>query len=165
MKIVAKFIERLFTSDNRSHVVLVVDNYYHQYLLQELATDTDYVIEIKKAKSKRSLQQNKYFWKLLQELERVSKQDMMIWYVHILEETNCKFEYLMGLNEIESHLKSVFRAVKKVAPRTIDGKEVMVYKCFYGSSKYSVKEMQELMEVALKYCAEYNIDMELMKYD
>lgn len=165
MKIIAKYKSTIIDSNHHAHLNVLVENYRHTQYLSELEQDKEYVIEIKEARSKRSLQQNKLFWKLLHELEKVSKQDLMIWYTHLLEETNCKFEYILGIEGIEEQLKNAFRAVKKVAPREVNGKEVMMYKCYYGSSKYTILEMQELIEILMKYCAEYGIDTELISYE
>ena len=165
MKVNAKYLKRLFNDKHQSEITFLVENFQQQRYLNDLSNDIEYTIEIKEVKQKRSIAQNKLLWVLLNELEKVSKQDMMIWYCHALEETNCSFEYLMGLEGIETHLKNAFRAVKKVAPRMVDGKEVMVYKCFYGSSRYTVAEMTELIETVMRYCAELGIDTENYKYE
>lgn len=163
MKINGKLNRILTDEKGFSEVTFTISNYQHQKWITELEKEPDYAITIKKVKSQRSLSQNAYFWKLLHELEKVSKQDFMIWYCHLLEETNCKFEYLVGIDGLESYLLNSFRAVRKIGKRVVDGKEVMGYRCYVGSSKYTIKEMQELIEVLLRYCAEYNIQID--KYE
>ncbi len=161
MRLVAKYKGHLTDRHDKCELRLLIDNYRHVSYLDELEEDIEYSIEIKPIRSKRSANQNRYFWKLLHELEKESKQDVMIWYAHLLEETNCKFTHLMGIDNIDKELLGAFRAVRKMGKREVNGKEVMVYRCYYGSSKYTIAEMQELIEVLLKYCAEYNIETEV----
>ena len=165
MKIVAKYLGHLYDSKHNAELRLRIDNYRHTQYLDELDREKEYQVEIKEVKSKRSLEQNRFLWKLLSELEKASKIDIMIWYANILEETNCKYTHLMGLEGIDEQLLNAFRAVRKLGKREVNGKEVMVYRCYYGSSHYTVKEMTELIEVVLRWCAEYNIDTELYKYE
>ena len=66
---------------------------------------------------------------------------------------------------IEKQLMGAFRAVRKVGKRQVGDKEVMMYKCYYGSSRFTVKEMNELIDTVLRYCAEHNIETELLDYD
>ena len=165
MKIHAKLNSKIVDQDNHAHLGLLITNYRHVAWTEELELDVDYVVEIKKAKSKRSLNQNALFWKLLHELEKQSNIDVMIWYANVLEETNCKFTHIMGIDGIEKELLGAFRAVRKLGQREVNGKEVMVYRCYYGSSKYTIKEMNELLETVMRYCAEYDIETELMNYE
>ena len=73
--------------------------------LLDLDGNEEYLIELKKPKDKRTLQQNKYMWKLIHEIAKRQMQDDMDIYINALEESNAKYEYLMGLPSIQDELK------------------------------------------------------------
>lgn len=123
--------------------------------------DKDYLIEVKEAKDKRTMQQNKYMWKLIHEIAKAQYQDDMDIYINALEESNAKYEYLMGLPNIQDELKKSFRAVKPTRLEIHNGKEFVVYKCFLGSSKFDKEEFSMLLETVLRYAAELNIPTEI----
>ena len=78
-------------------------------------------------------------------------------YINALEESNAKYEYLMGLPSIQDELKKNFRAVKPVRLEIHNGKEFVVYKCFIGTSKFDKEEMSMILETILKYATELGI--------
>lgn len=165
MKLTAKYKTKIIDSTNHAHLTLLIENYRQVGYLNELEPDMEYTIEIKPAKSKRSIAQNSFLWALLHELELATKQDMMEWYCYALEESNAQYEYILGIDGIEKQLMNAFRAVRKIGKRMVKDKEVMMYKCYYGSSRFTIKEMNELLDTVLRYCAEHNIDTEALKYD
>ena len=160
MKINAKYTKHLYNQKSQAEVTFLIENYRHTQMLNELSDDKVYAIEIKERKSKRSINQNAFLWAMLHELDKHTSEDMMYWYIMALTDTDSKHEYLLGIDSIEQSLMSVFRAVKKVGKRQVDGKELSMFKCFYGSSKMNVKEMNELIDTVLRYCAELNINVE-----
>lgn len=125
--------------------------------LMELEMDKYYVCDIKEPKSKRTLQQNAYMWKIIHEIAKRQGQDDMEIYINALEESNAKYEYIMGLESIEEELKKNFRAVKIVRPEEHNGKKFLIYKVFIGSSKFDKEEMSMLLETVLRYATELNI--------
>lgn len=125
--------------------------------LFEFDLDEYIEIDIKKVKNKRTIKQNKYMWKLIHEISKQQHQDDMDIYINALEESNAKYEYVMGLETIENELKKNFRAVKVVRPEEYKGKKMIVYKCFIGSSKFDKEEMGMLLETVLRYASELNI--------
>lgn len=165
MKFVAKFKERLIDNKYNAHLKLVVENNYHIKHTEELEEDVEYVVEVKKARSKRSIQQNRLLWKLLAELEHETGQDMMDWYIYALEDSDCKHEYLLGTDDIYDNLLKSFRAVRKVGKRMVNDVELTMFKAFYGSSKFNVKEMNQLIDIVMGYCHESGIDTELIKLE
>lgn len=164
MKIIATYIKHLFDNKHHAELTFKVANYKHTQMLNELDSDKIYQIEIKERKSKRSLEQNRLLWAMLHELEKVSNEDMMLWYIHALTECGAKFDYVLGTDEIKDNLIGAFRAVRLVGKRMVGDKELNMYKCFYGSSKMNVSEMNKLIDIVLRYCAEYDIDTDLLKY-
>lgn len=170
MKLNAQFKQRVYNEHEMSEITLLIENRYQQSWLAELSPDIEYDVIIKKAKSKRSIAQNNLLWVLLAELEKVTRQDMMEWYSHALEETNAKSSVLLTVDNAEKELMPSYRLVRKIGKRTIinhkgEEQELWMYRCFIGSSKFNVKEMNELIDTVLKYCAEHNIQTELLDYE
>ena len=132
--------------------MLLIEN-----LFMDLDIDTTktYVLELKEIRSKRTLKQNKMMWALIRKI--ASHEDMQQEpeeiYVSALEEANLRSTYLLAPEEAEDELRKNFRAVKVVRPEQFKGREMIVYKCFLGSSKLNTKEMKQLIEI-IKYWAE-----------
>lgn len=131
------------------------------FLIENLFSDIDvditknYVIELKEVRSKRTLKQNKMMWALIRKI--ASHEDMQQEpdeiYISALEEANLRSTYLLAPEEAEDELRKNFRAVKVIRPEQFKGREMIVYKCFLGSSKLNTKEMNQLLEI-IKYWAE-----------
>lgn len=119
-------------------------------------------VEIKAFKSQRSLEQNRMLWALLGKMaEAVSGKNTKTTteecYCAMLEETNAAYEYLLALPETENELRSVFRVIRKVDEREVNGKILNMYRCYKGSSNYDTKEMTKLIETTLDKLAEMGI--------
>ena len=125
--------------------------------LLELDRNKLYSVEIKEPKSKRTLQQNAYMWKLITEIAKVQHQDEADVYIQALETANAKYEFVLGLESIETELRKNFRGVKVLRPETYKGKKMIVYKCFIGSSKMNTKEMSELLEIVISWAVQLGI--------
>ena len=126
------------------------------YLLK-LDRNKQYSMDIKEPKSKRTLQQNKYMWALINEIAKKQYQDEMEVYIQALEEANTKYTWLKGLKETKEELLKVFRAVK-ITRYDEDG--FAIFKCFYGSSKMNTKEMSELLEIIISWASELEIPIQ-----
>ena len=122
--------------------------------------DRFYKIEIHEAKNKRSIQQNRYMWKLIREISKKQECDEMEIYINALEDANAKYDYVLGTPSIEEELKKNFRAVKIVRPQEYRGKTMYVYKCFIGSSKFNTDEMHKLIEIISSYADSLGIPTE-----
>lgn len=136
------------------------------FLIENLFSDIDiepnkeYVLELKEARNKRTLQQNKFMWVLIHRIaahEDMNMSEIEI-YTSALEEANAKYIYLLGIKEAEEELKKNFRAVKVVRPTIENGKEYIVYKCFVGSSKLDTKEMNKLLDIIISWASELGIE-------
>lgn len=119
-------------------------------------------VEIKNYKSQRSIEQNRMLWALLGKMaEAVSGKSTRTateeCYCQMLEETNAAYEYLLALPQTENELRSVFRVIRKVDEREVNGKVLNMYRCYKGSSKYDTKEMTLLIETTLDKLAELGI--------
>lgn len=122
--------------------------------LLKLDRDKYYSMEIKEPKSKRTLQQNAYMWKMINEIAKRQYQDEMEVYCQVLETANAKFTWLKGLKETKEELLQVFRAVK-ITRYDEDG--FAIFKCFYGSSKMDTKEMSVLLDIVLDWATQLGI--------
>ena len=160
MKVQGNYIRKSYDENMNMEITFLIKDYNSKKAVEELEKETPYSIEIKKVRSKRSLNQNAFFWKIVSMIAENMEQDPMDIYIYLLEETQAKYEYVMGLETIENELKKNFRAVKVVRPQEFQGKKMIVYKCFIGSSKLSVDEMKLLIDKALEYCSELDIQVD-----
>lgn len=131
--------------------------------LLKLEAGKVYSMEIKEPKSKRTLNQNNYMWKLIHEIAKIQMQDEMEIYCSALEEANAKYEYLMGKEEVLDELRKNFRAVKVVRPIIHNNEKFIVFKCFIGSSKFDTKEMTRLLEIVIAWAEELDINTSLLE--
>lgn len=137
--------------------------------MDELEEDIEYSIEIKPIKSKRSIQQNRLMWELLHELEKKTREPAFDWYVKAIQSTGAKATYVVAPKGSRDVLLHSYRAVKAICKRMIVNPETeketegIMYACYEGSSKFSVTEMNELIETVLMFCAELEIETELIR--
>lgn len=113
-------------------------------IIQWLFTqDRDKQYEIKEHKEKRSLSQNAYAWKLINELANKlnrSKDDV---YLEMLKS--------YGQNEVVSILSNInpagyFKYYEPIGTGVINEKEFTHYRIYKGSSEYDSREMAVLIE-------------------
>ena len=116
-----------------------------------LADSKQLVIKVDEKRNKRTLDQNALMWALLTIYAEEDNggrtggtlpEDV---YYRMIDKYG-KATFLMTLPEAESELKKVYRVVKKVDVRNYDGQELIIYKCYCGSSKYTTKEMTNLID-------------------
>lgn len=157
MKLNAQFNKRVYNENGESEITLTVSNYRHQQYITELNTDDNYSVEIKKVKSKRSLEQNKLLWAMIKQLSIKTREDDMNIYCKLLIESNAKFFYIAAIESAYEELLKSHRAVMKFGKVIItneNGKETpgIRYKVFYGSSKFTIEEMNTLIETCMLWC-------------
>lgn len=114
-------------------------------------------VEIKKVKDKKTLQQNSYMWTLIKQIARKQNQDEMEVYCQALQEANAKYTWLKGFPEIKENLLRVFRAVQITRYEEEHGKQLAIFKCYEGTSKYDKQEMMELLEIIIGWAEELDI--------
>lgn len=106
-----------------------------QWLFQQ---NREKIFEIKEFKTKRSLSQNAYCWKLITEIAnvlRLSKEEV---YFNMLKS--------YGQSEVVSILsvinpKGYLKYYEQIGTGVVNGKEFIHYKIFKGSSEFDSKEM------------------------
>lgn len=161
MKIIAT-LRDYFKHNAGGILQLNVDNIRHAEMLNELTEDKTYSVEIKELKSARSIQQNKYLWALLAEIDKAvngeRSNDEWSIYIQALERAGAKYEYIGALPEAEELIKENFRAVKFIKKIDLNGKDGNMYKCFIGSSKMDKAEMGMLIDTVLDMAEEIGIE-------
>lgn len=126
----------------------------HNTIGLELKT---YTADFKEYKSKRSIEQNKLMWEIINRIAKETNNDEWEIYCLGLEKANCKSEYLMVLPAAYETIKKTFRAVKICEHREYNGKDMLIVKAFVGSSKFDVNEMNELIEFFIRTASEQDI--------
>ena len=159
---IGKF-DRKLTDRNTSIISFVIPNYYAN---TELEPNKDYKIEITEVKSKRSLFQNKMMWQLIHDIARVQGMTDDDVYCQVVELANIRAEYMQVLPVTVEHLRKVMRVVKEVEMRkSMNGADMVVVKCYYGTSTFDVAEMSEFIDRLLDYASEVGIDTRQIRED
>lgn len=105
-----------------------------------------YTVVLKDVEGIRSDEQNKKLWATISEIAERTKQDVWDLYINGLEETETRYEEIYIIPEAFNALAESFRAIKVVGSIKIDGKHMLVCKCFVGSSKFTTQEMCQLID-------------------
>lgn len=155
IKVLGKYLHRVINPDTGDlEITFAVSDYNSKANTEELEKEL-YSLEIKKPRSKRSLNQNAYLWSLVHELALKMDEDDMDVYIKLLNETKAKYEILKVLAIAENDLKKCFRLVKLVKYDT--NKDYAYFQCYYGSSTFTTEEMKKLLDAAISWCNELNI--------
>lgn len=163
MKIVAKYNSKYIDENNNILLNLKIDDYWSKRRIESLEKSKNYQIEIKEVKSKRSLEQNKLLWAIIRGIVEAVRTtdydyDEIRCYIDLLKESNCKYEYYIVPNdEAINKLKTVCRAVEFIKMQVVNGKQFKMVKCYLGSSKFNVIEMNHLIEIAKKWASEFDL--------
>ena len=161
MRIIAEYDRTSYDKDGNALLQLVIANRQHKTMIEDLEAGVPLAVQITKAKGKRSIEQNKYMWALIDEIDRARNggrhSDDWAVYIEALERAGAKCEYVACKLEAERMLMEQFRAVQYVMPTDFDD-NMAWYKCFYGSSKMTTVEMSELIDAVLDMAAEAGID-------
>ena len=126
--------------------------------LLKLDMDKTYICDIKEPRSKRSLEQNKLLWKLINRIAKETYQDDMTVYCAVLERADALSDYVITATDMQDTLRKSFRGVKFVRMQEVNGKDCFVFKVYLGSSKMNTSEMTELIEITMQVASELGID-------
>ena len=162
MKLIGQFKDIVKDSKGNVVVSFTIENYTQQQILQQIKDDK-YSIEVKKYKDSRTLQQNKYLWLLISEIDKsingvASPESEMSIYISALLKAGAKYTNVAGIGEIEETLKQSFRAVQYVKPFN-EEKGTNIYRVFYGSSKFDKNEFALLVDVVKQMGYENGVEM------
>ena len=160
MRIIAEYDRTSYDAEGNALLQLIIANNRHKAMLEELKAGVPLAVEITKARGKRSIEQNKYMWVLIGEIDKARNggrpSDDWAVYIEALERAGAKCEHISCKAEAERMLKEQFRAIQFV--RAYDDEGRNEYKCFYGSSKMTTKEMSELIDAVLDIAADEGIN-------
>ena len=132
----------LKTNDKRAvDSLIALNNQIKQNAKDSLECD------FKKYKSKRSVEQNRLMWELLDMLSyKVNgiKDSDLVWqmYIEMLERTGQKSEYFNIPKGALKMIKKAFRATRELE----SNEETVTVQCFYGSSTFNTKEMTAFID-------------------
>ena len=116
--------------------------------------DKDKKFTIKEYKEKRSLDQNAYAWKLINEIGNVLRKSKEEVYLQMLRD--------YGQGEIVSILSSInpkgyFKYYEKIGIGMINNKEFTHYMIYKGSSEFDRKEMSIFIDGIVQECKQLGI--------
>lgn len=112
-------------------------------------------IEIDKYKEKRSLDANKYCWKLCTEIANILRSDKETVYVEMLKRYGQS-----AVTSVRSDIdvSGFFKYYDEFGTGTVNGKEFTHYKVYKGSSEYDTREMSILLDGIVSEAQEMGID-------
>lgn len=116
--------------------------------------DKDKLFEIKEYKHKRSLSQNAYAWKLINELANkigITKEDM---YLKMLKDYG-QSEIISMISNINP--KGYFKYYEELGKGIVNNKEFTHYRIYKGSSEYDTLEMKYLLDGIIHECENVGI--------
>lgn len=160
MKLLGKY-KRKRVSDEGIEVTFAFDYRYLSFF--EALKNKTYSIEIKNVSNKRSLQSNSYLWALMSEICKVQDGNIANvnnLYIQLLEMAGVRVEYATILEEAYDFFKDQLKYCKIVNRQMIRNKPYVQVATFAGSSTFTQKEMNDLIDVTLRYAAEVGIEIE-----
>ena len=122
-----------------------------QYLFEQ---DRDKLFEIKEYKEKRSLSQNAYAWKLINEIgNKIGKSKEKV-YLQMLKDYG-QHEVISMLSTIEP--KGYFKYYEVIGTGIVNDKEFTHYKIFKGSSEFNTLEMKIFIDGIIQEATQLDI--------
>lgn len=160
-KIIAEFLRRATLDDGSMEITFKVNNWNYKQFISQLE-QKQYAIEFNEIKNARTLQQNKYLWALIHEIDEKENghlKNEMETYCALLELANAKYEYIRVLSHAVDTLRSTtgIRALRVARVVEENGKEFADCKVYIGSSKFDTKEMAQLIDTTLDYAEQIGI--------
>ena len=119
-------------------------------------------VEIKRPKDKRTLKQNAYIWEIIHQIDlKVNgfNSDEFSIYKQLVKEAKVKSVYIQTVEGAKKDLENLFRYVEEVERRTTDKGESILYRCYYGTSKFTKEEMARFIDVLIDRAYKEDIDV------
>lgn len=159
MKITAEKHNQFQDQNGVGYITFRVDNFGHYKKLEGIEGDDKLSLDIEKARGQRSLDQNRKMWALIRDIDKATNgylsNDQMTIYANALRQAGVKSEQIIVDLKAEKDLRRMFRAVEFIQPYD---DEKAVFRCYYGSSTFTTKEMSNLIEVLLIMASEAGLD-------
>lgn len=133
------------------------------YLALNLKDSQEYTINIHPIGRKKTLRQNRFFWKILSECVKSpnsSFTDKLDLYVYLFEKAGVQSEVIWF--DVNAIPKDDYRYIKYLEYVDVekDGqiKHLVICECFKGISNMNSKDMALMIEYALDYAADMNLN-------
>lgn len=159
-----KFSAKLTPSDQPNQALLTVQPWEVENLKQ-LDTEKLYVVEVKEFKSKRSLEQNKLMWELIDQVNKklngwkADKESELLIYTQLIEMAQIKRDYIATIEEAIPTLRQTFRVVKELGKVKLEtGQELIRLALYRGTSQFNTEEMSRFIDQLLDYAEQVGID-------
>lgn len=160
MKLVGIYKRKVTDEDNNLEVTFSFQGYDSKRDCEGLEKEKKYTLEINELKSKRTGLQNRYFWKLVDEIDikiNGHRKEKMNLYIQLLEMADVKSTYLQVLEEALEIVTNNFRTYKIIEHRIVNGKDTVMVKVWDGQSKFNTTEMASLIDVTLDYAEQVGV--------
>ena len=128
-------------------------------VIEAIPDDKEYLITFETVENRRTARQNRYMWKLIQEIAKRSYMSSYDVYLTAIKKADAKSEWIITAYDMTEELRKNFRGVEFIRFQEVNKKKCYVYKCYLGSSKMNTKEMKELIEILLDMASEVGIDL------
>lgn len=155
--VILEYQKKVLNEENNIEITFVIKDWNSRNKLEQIEKNKNYSVSIKEIKSKRSLQSNRLLWAIINDLAKKMNDKEESVYCNLLEDTGAKFDWWIGIKEQKEKLLEYYRAVKITR---FDEKGLAVFKCYVGSSKFNISEMNQLIDKAMTWASEYGL-----KYD
>jgi hypothetical protein len=167
MKLITNYKRKSINEDRELEITFSIPAYQAK-LIETLEKSKQYDIEINEYKSNRTKKQNRAMWLLLGEIDKVMNGGKRTrtgdeeLYCDALERANIKYDVKpveVSMVDIIKKAKGV-RGLKILEQRNVNNVEFYICKIYFGSSKFTTKEMYDLMEIILDMASEEGLDIE-----
>lgn len=130
--------------------------------LKNYSPDDLISVEIKRPRDKRTLKQNAYIWEIISQIDRRLNgfnSDEFSIYKQILKEAKIKSVYIQTVEEAKRDLEGLFRYVEEVERRSSEKGDSVLFRCYYGTSKFTKEEMARFIEALIDRAYQEGIDV------
>lgn len=130
--------------------------------LRKYSPDDLITVEIKRPKDKRTLKQNAYIWEIVHQIDKKINgfnSDEFGIYKQIIRNAKIKSIYIQTVEEAKKELEAMFRYVEEVERRTTDKGDSVLYRCYYGTSKFTKEEMARFIDALIDRAYQEDIDI------
>lgn len=119
-----------------------------------------YRVDIAPIRETRSQRQNRYMWKLINEISKTQSgdlSDVQNIYLHCLRKCGAKYEVLLLKHEALETFKKHWKDCSIIKQEERNGTVYDTVIAFHGSSTFDKKEMSDLIDCVLNYAYECGV--------
>lgn len=172
MKLIGSKVSSMLDDEGNMIVSLIIPRGMYQNQLNARKTvaqlkEADLIsCELKVNEKSRSYEQNSLLWELISKIsehENGTRRQDELWriYGQLLIKANIKYTEIRAVVKAKDILEASFRAVVEIPNSRKESKlgETALYWAFYGSSTFTTKQMTELIDCAMDWCAEIGVEI------